>query len=282
MVLIQEQLSKNRIIVELDGNKNVTASVTSSTHERKSRTNVVMTHGRIRLKHNSLTENVPIVVAFKAMGFTSDQEIVGLVGTEREIQDALAQSLEEAAALKVFSQRQALAYMGSKIKTSRGRMGRSARTRDPVVRDGDGGALVAVASTVIAWSPGPADVRRVCDFATLLPTLLAVQEEARSVLERLIICHVEVTNFNFRPKALYLARMIRRVLLTIQGKTTVDDKVRQLRTHPAPCVTPLVLTAPRPRWLVRRRIIMATSDWSWRGSCCPSCSRICSSVSTRS
>ena len=134
MVLIQEQLSKNRIIVELDGNKNVTASVTSSTHERKSRTNVVMTHGRIRLKHNSLTENVPIVIAFKAMGFTSDQEIVGLVGTELEIQDALAASLEEAAALKVFSQRQALAYIGSKIKSSRGRMGRSARTRDPVVR----------------------------------------------------------------------------------------------------------------------------------------------------
>ena len=149
--MIQEQLSKNRIIVELDGNKNVTASVTSSTHERKSRTNVVMTHGRIRLKHNSLTENVPIVIAFKAMGFTSDQEIVGLVGTELEIQDALAASLEEAAALKVFSQRQALAYIGSKIKSSRGRMGRSMRTRDPVVRTAVWRSCVCVGRGSARW-----------------------------------------------------------------------------------------------------------------------------------
>ena len=44
------------------------------------------------------------------------------------------------------------------------------------------------------------------------------------MLERLVICHVEVKDYNFRPKCYYLARMVRRVLLTIMGKTTVDDK----------------------------------------------------------
>ena len=37
VILIQEQLSKNRIIIELDKNGNTSAAVTSSTHERKSR-----------------------------------------------------------------------------------------------------------------------------------------------------------------------------------------------------------------------------------------------------
>ena len=245
VVLIQEQLSKNRIIVEFDSNKNVSANVTSSTHERKSRTNVVVTHGRIRLKHNSLTEHVPIVIAFKAMGITSDQEIITLIGTERRIQDLMASSLEEAAALKVlwrigglgvqvcrprvahhhalgqvFSQLQALKYIGSKIKAPRRQMGQR-RNRDPVVR----------------WRPRSFPLRSYAGpctrryWAACSPVLVCslvgcgcVQEEARSVLERLVICHVEVKDYNFRPKCYYLARMVRRVLLTIMGKTTVDDK----------------------------------------------------------
>jgi len=210
VVLIQEQLSKNRIIVERDSNKNVIASVTSSTHERKSRTNVVMVHGRVRLKHNSLTENIPIVIAFKAMGVTSDQEIVSMVGTEPEILAAMAASLEEAATLKVFSQRQALAYIGSKVKGTRRMMGQRAR-RDPVVRIRQHARALGLCCG-LDW--GVSCVR------------LFSQEEARSVLERLVICHVAVNQFNFRPKCIYMARMVRRVLLTIAGVTQVDDKVR--------------------------------------------------------
>lgn len=41
VILIQEQLSKNRVILDIDNHGNIQASVTSSTHERKSKTNVV-------------------------------------------------------------------------------------------------------------------------------------------------------------------------------------------------------------------------------------------------
>lgn len=41
VILIQEQLSKNRIIIEEDKKGNYCATVTSSTHERKSRTSLV-------------------------------------------------------------------------------------------------------------------------------------------------------------------------------------------------------------------------------------------------
>lgn len=37
----------------------------SSTHERKSKTAIIVKHERIYLKHNSISEDVPIVVAMK-------------------------------------------------------------------------------------------------------------------------------------------------------------------------------------------------------------------------
>jgi hypothetical protein len=73
--LIQEQLSKNRVILELDSKSNISASVTSSTHERKSRTVIVLRGGRVHLQHNTIGDDVPIVVVLKALGVTSDQEV---------------------------------------------------------------------------------------------------------------------------------------------------------------------------------------------------------------
>ena len=42
VILIQEQLSKNRIIIDLDSKGQVTVSIASSTHECKSKTEVVL------------------------------------------------------------------------------------------------------------------------------------------------------------------------------------------------------------------------------------------------
>ena len=70
VILTQEQLSKNRIIVELDPKGAVSASVTSSTHERKSRTVITTKHGRIHLKHNTIGDDVPVVAVLRAMGVT--------------------------------------------------------------------------------------------------------------------------------------------------------------------------------------------------------------------
>ena len=67
VILVQEQLSKNRIIVEADEKKGIVqASVTSSTHERKSKTYVITKNDKIYLKHNSISEDIPIVIILKA------------------------------------------------------------------------------------------------------------------------------------------------------------------------------------------------------------------------
>lgn len=56
VILIQEQMSKNRMIVEQDKSGMLTCQVTSSTHNVKSRTNVNMKGGRYYLKQNLLGE----------------------------------------------------------------------------------------------------------------------------------------------------------------------------------------------------------------------------------
>lgn len=141
VILVQEQLSKNRIIVEADEKKNIVqASVTSSTHERKSKTYVVTKNEKIYLKHNSIAEEIPIVVVLKACGIVSDLEVMQLVcGNDSSYQDIFAVNLEEASKLNLYTQQQALEYIGSKVKTVR-------RQKLTILQEG----IEAIATTVIA------------------------------------------------------------------------------------------------------------------------------------
>uniref|UniRef100_A0A1A7W707 DNA-directed RNA polymerase subunit beta n=2 Tax=Iconisemion striatum TaxID=60296 RepID=A0A1A7W707_9TELE len=177
VILIQEQLSKNRIIVEQDRKGAVGASVTSSTHEKKSRTNMIVKQGRFYLRHNTLSEDAPIAIIFKGMGVESDQEIVQMIGTEENVMASFAPSLEECQKAQIFTQTQALRFLGNKVRRQR------------------------------MWG-GPKKTK---------------MEEARELLASLILTHVPVKEFNFRAKCIYLAVMVRRVILA-QGDNKVDDR----------------------------------------------------------
>jgi len=117
VVLIQEQPSKNRIIVELDGKKLLVAQVTSTTHEKKSRTGVCIKAGALYMRHNIFAEDLPLAVVFKAMGVESDQELFHMIGAKYS--EALILCLKDCHAAMVFSQLQALKYLGNKVKSSK-------------------------------------------------------------------------------------------------------------------------------------------------------------------
>eukprot|EP00730_Choanoeca_flexa_P002715 TRINITY_DN11144_c0_g1_i2.p1 TRINITY_DN11144_c0_g1~~TRINITY_DN11144_c0_g1_i2.p1 ORF type:complete len:1157 (+),score=338.60 TRINITY_DN11144_c0_g1_i2:119-3589(+) len=119
VILMQEQLSKNRIIVETDNKGDLTSSVTSSTAARKTKTVIVLKKGKFYLKVNSLAEEVPLVTIIKAMGVTSDQEVMQLIGADPDTMSLFAPSVEQCANLSVFTQNQALAYIGSKLRLPR-------------------------------------------------------------------------------------------------------------------------------------------------------------------
>ena len=121
VILVQEQLSKNRIIVEADTKKElITASVTSSTHARKSKSYVVLKKDLLYMRHNILNEDVPICVLLKAMGVTSDMEMMAIVaGTDSALQEDFAINFEETIKLAIFTQQQALEFLGARIKITR-------------------------------------------------------------------------------------------------------------------------------------------------------------------
>eukprot|EP00884_Botryococcus_braunii_P009393 jgi/Botrbrau1/18455/Bobra.0072s0038.1 len=118
VILIQEQLSKNRIIVDVDGHGQITASVTSSTHERKSKTNLVLKAGVIKLRHNAFTDDLNIMIVFKAMGMASDQEIMHLIGADSTFTQLLLPSVQDCRKEGVTTPAQALQFLAKHV-TSR-------------------------------------------------------------------------------------------------------------------------------------------------------------------
>lgn len=120
---------------------------TRSTHGGiKSKTYVVTKKDRIYLRHNSISEDLPIAIALKALGIQSDKEILLLIAGKTEAYKAIfAANLEDAAKLGVFTRQQALEYVGSRVKINRRVMG----ARRPAWEE----ALEALATLVLSHVP---------------------------------------------------------------------------------------------------------------------------------
>jgi len=115
VILIHEQLSNNRIIVEKDKKGNLFAQVKSITMEKKTLTGLNIKHGKAYLSSNSFNNDIPLVIVFRAMGILSDMEIIQLIGSE--FYDMIILSIEEAHSLNVLNREQAIEYIGTKTKS---------------------------------------------------------------------------------------------------------------------------------------------------------------------
>ncbi|XP_047306154.1 DNA-directed RNA polymerase III subunit 2-like [Impatiens glandulifera] len=114
VILIQEQLSNNRIFI--DNNKGcIQASVTSFTSQIRNKTLIRMEKEKIYVYMNQFTTNkVPIMVVMKAMGMESDQEVVQMLGRDPCYNDLLNPSIEECVSNNVYTQKQALDFLEKK------------------------------------------------------------------------------------------------------------------------------------------------------------------------
>lgn len=118
----------------------------SSTHERKSKTAIFVKHNKIYLKHNSIAEDIPVAIFMKALGVQSDREIAQLVcGNDHDLNDVFAINIEESSRLRVFTQMQALDYIGAKVKVNRKYSG----THKTLAEE----ALEVLATVIIAHVP---------------------------------------------------------------------------------------------------------------------------------
>lgn len=116
VMLIQEQLSKNRIIIDTDKKGNINASVTSSTEATKSKTVIQMEKEKLYLSLNQFVKKIPIIVVIKAMGMESDQEVVMMVGRDPRFSALLLPSIEECMSNNIYTRQQALDYLETKVK----------------------------------------------------------------------------------------------------------------------------------------------------------------------
>eukprot|EP00923_Selenidium_pygospionis_P019802 GHVN01034482.1.p1 GENE.GHVN01034482.1~~GHVN01034482.1.p1 ORF type:complete len:1175 (+),score=167.39 GHVN01034482.1:2013-5537(+) len=198
VVLMQEQLSKNRIITELDAKHCVCAQVTSATAESKSRTLVVHYNRRVYLRHNTFSKDIPICIALKAMGLESDQEIVQMVGTEAHHYEVMSLSIQELHSHNILTQNQALAWIGRQSKQ---------RTFGP--RTGFGFSSAS---------------RQQKDVTSQTKGEKGYVDEAVEALHRVVLSHIETSGNNFRGKSQYLCLMVRRVLDAVRDKGLLDDK----------------------------------------------------------
>lgn len=177
VILIQEQLSKNRIIIDKDSKGRVTASVTSSTHETKSKTVFFMDKDKIYLQLNQFSKPIPIMIILKAMGIESDQEVVQMLGRDPRYGTLLLPSIQECSDERIYTQQQALNYLDGKVGS-----GSSAR----------------------------AGIRK--------------EGQARNIIRDVFLANVPVSDGNFRPKCIYAAVMLRRMMDAILNSDTMDDK----------------------------------------------------------
>ncbi|KAL9691069.1 hypothetical protein QQ045_011486 [Rhodiola kirilowii] len=115
VLLMQEQLAKNRIIIDIDKKKRLCASVQSSTATHQSKTIVVMDKDKIYVSLNQFKTQVPIMIVMKAMGMETDQEVAQMIGRNPRYLDLLRPSIEECASLGVHTKKQALDFMKKKV-----------------------------------------------------------------------------------------------------------------------------------------------------------------------
>ncbi|XP_031376042.1 DNA-directed RNA polymerase III subunit 2 isoform X1 [Punica granatum] len=178
VILIQEQLSKNRIIIDTDRKGNIIASVTSSTESTKSKTIIVMEKEKMYLQLNQFTKNIPIMIVMKAMGMESDQEVVQMIGRDPRYGALLLSSIEECASLGIYTQPQALEHLGEKVKKQQ------------------------------PYETFPS----------------SKEGRALSLLRDVFLANVRVNKNNYRPKCIYVAVMLRRMMEAILNKDAMDDK----------------------------------------------------------
>lgn len=208
VILIQEQLSKNRIIIEMDAKTGIVANVQSSTHERKSRTSIIVKNKKLYLHHNTLEADINVAIVLRAMGIETDQEIVQLCGTESQFVDGMAPTIHECVQEGIHTEMQALLFIGKKAKTFKGPAFGSGPRRAAPPR---ASAPVRAAAAVEKDGQKKHPKQKLIDHA-------------RDLLSGVILAHVPVKQFDFWPKAIYIAQMCRRILLAMDDPSMIDDK----------------------------------------------------------
>lgn len=187
VILIHEQLAKNRMLIE----EGPVCQVTSASLERKSRTNIVINKkGQISMKHNAFTDEIPIFILLRALGLTSDSEITDLICSDSSNsidENILIPSLDVAHAANIWTSEQALRYLVGKLKMS--------------------------LNFVPTKLSNQYDHRKKSQL-----------DNVRELLSTTVVAHIPTVNGDYHLKAIYICQMVRRLIKAIDNPEYIDDR----------------------------------------------------------
>ena len=112
VIMVQEQQSKNRIMIEKDRDGGIAAVVHSSTHLSKGRASLVEKFRHIYVKHNSMDIYVPVIIFLKALGMVCDREILESIGPCADHEEVVVNCLHDAYDHGIYTQEEALEFIG--------------------------------------------------------------------------------------------------------------------------------------------------------------------------
>jgi DNA-directed RNA polymerase III subunit RPC2 len=187
--LVQEQQSKNRVIIEADDHGNILAHVQSKTHYSISKCSVMSKKGKVVMSHRSFTEDIPIVIVLKALGMESDQSIAQHIGSGPAVEKILFPCFEQAIKCGIQTQNEALSFIGERRKES-------------------------------GWE--------VEETMHKQQAQKSKADKAAEFLGNVLLCHIregEVgKDWNFYHKALYVCFMVRRMIEAMTDSSMLDDR----------------------------------------------------------
>jgi DNA-directed RNA polymerase III subunit RPC2 len=113
IILIQEQLTLNKISIEQDYSGNLSATIYTKFKSRRSKNSVVLKNKNFYFRHNVFIEDIPLIIIFKSLGIEREQDIIEVIGTE--FAEVLEHSIYENRMLGIVSKQQAILYLSNRL-----------------------------------------------------------------------------------------------------------------------------------------------------------------------
>jgi DNA-directed RNA polymerase III subunit RPC2 len=113
VLLIQEQISGNRISIEKDNQGYICALVNSISPNFRIRNMVILKKKKFYFRNNLFSEDIPLFIIFKAFNFEEEKDIIELVGNSYK--DFLQSSIHELSYAGINSSRQAIIYIFQRL-----------------------------------------------------------------------------------------------------------------------------------------------------------------------
>ena len=228
-ILMQEQVPYNRIMVVKDSRGSITASITSSTEESKTRIDLFFQDNILVVRHSTLSEPIPFIVLMKALGIESDQYILELVGTDKpKFLDALAFSFHKSAKYPVQSHDDALYFLSQKIRgTTRVSWRRFVAVSEASAAVNNSKSHIhSTLTTMVNPSSCTPEVRHGAYIET--PSLpvenkkIQAIDDARELLSSMILDHIP--GIDSYSKAVLLATMARNLIIAIDDPSQLTNR----------------------------------------------------------